>query len=411
MIPNLPRTKVDDARAAAVGIRKLSGKHLDFYTDFPPSAAIDELPEVFDQAFLQWCEYFGVDPTEHADWRATGFLIDQKRLFKQTGLLPDDLPPFEHAYARNFTFWLYEQPSDYYRRHLVLHEGTHCFMNTLLGACGPPWYMEGIAELMGTHRWHDGRLRLNHIPASRDETPMWGRIKIIKDAFAAGKALPLKRVLEFDARAHRNTEPYAWCWAACLLLDRHPRYQARFRKLQEDVLRPDFNERFYQKFADDGPWLAEQWQVLVAGLEYGHDVACDAVDFTPGKSLPEEGRTIEVAADRGWQNSGLRLEQGKAYRLRAQGRYQVAEKPRIWWCEPGGVSIRYYQGRPLGILLAAVRPDEPAEGPSALSRPSVVGLGTVLKPRHSGTLFFRINESAADWNDNAGELRVQIRPE
>ena len=62
--------------------------------------------------------------------------------------------------------------------------------------------------------------------------------------------------------------------------------------------------------------------------------------------------TVSVAADRGWQSSGVRVDAGKSYRLRAAGRYQVADRPQPWPCEPGGVSIRYYRGRPLGILLA-----------------------------------------------------------
>ena len=73
-----------------------------------------------------------------------------------------------------------------------------------------------------------------------------------------------------------------------------------------------------------------------------------------------------------------------SYRLTASGRYQVAKTTKVWWCEPGGVSIRYYKGRPLGILLAAVRPDHPAAGSTtALLHPTVVGLGTTLSPRRN----------------------------
>jgi hypothetical protein len=99
------------------------------------------------------------------------------------------------------------------------------------------------------------------------------------------------------------------------------------------------------------------------------------------------------------------------YRLTASGRYQVAKEPKIWWCEPGGVTIRYYQGRPLGILLAAVRPDQPAAGStSALLKPTVIGLGATLSPPESGTLFLKINDSAGELDDNAGELKVEVRP-
>jgi hypothetical protein len=411
-VDQLPHMPVDDAQTAAAGIRKLTGKHLVLYTDVPSSEEIDRLPEIFDLAFPQWCAYFHVDPAAAADWSMTGFLIRDKARFRQAGVLPDSLPPFLHGFSRNHDLWLYEQPSDYYRRHLLLHEGTHGFMNTRLGACGPSWYMEGIAELLATHRWRDGRLTLNYLPANRQEVPEWGRIRIIKDALEARRAKNLEDVLQYPVSNRAETEFYAWCWALATLLDRHPGYQPRFRTLYQHVLEPNFTERFHDLYETDWQQLREQWQVFVSGLEYGYDVGRTAIDFTPGKPLPASGATLSVAADRGWQNSGLRLEGGVKYRLRASGRYQVAREPQIWWCEPNGVSLRYYQGRPLGMLLAAVRPDVPdAKRSSSLLRPSEVGLGTTLAPNQAGTLFLKINDSAAELFDNAGELKVEIQRE
>ena len=400
---------VNDARAAAAGIRKLPGRRLTLYTDLA-GAEIDRLPALFDQAFPQWCRYFKVKEDEHADWHMTGFLMKDKARFVTAGLLPDKLPPFEHGFSWGTVLWVYEQPSDYYRRHLLLHEGTHGFMNSILGSCGPPWYMEGMAEYLATHRWHRGRLTLGSMPPNREEVPQWGRIRVIQDAVAQRRALRLKTVIEFPPSAHHESGPYAWCWAAVTLLDRHPRYQQRFRQLFEFVREPDFNERFYRLFKADWQELCEEWQLMVTNLEYGYDVARLAVDFAPGKPLPKNGATtVTIVADHGWQNSGWRLEAGVSYRLTATGRYQVAKEPKIWWCEPGGVSIRYYQGRPLGILLAAVRPEQPAPGStSALVRPSVVGLGTTLSPPETGTLFLKINDSAGELDDNAGELRVTV---
>ena len=410
-IANLPRLRVDDARAAAAGIRKLSGRRLTLYTDMPPGKEIEQLPKLFDQAFPQWCKYFHLDAAKRSNWKMRGFLMKDKARFRRAGLLPERLPAFQHGYSQNYDLWLYDQPSDYYRRHLLLHEGTHGLMNTTLGGCGPPWYMEGIAELLATHRWHEGRLTLNHIPADRKEVPHWGRIRIIKDAVAAGRPMRLRGVIEYPIHAHLETEPYAWCWAAATLLDRHPRYRDRFHQLYKHVLKPDFSDRFCRLIGDDWDPLCEEWQLLVTGLEYGHDIPRTAVDFTPGKPLPPGGASVTVAADRGWQNSGLRLDSGAGYRLRASGRYQVADQPKIWWCEPGGVSIRYYRGRPLGILLAAVRADRGKPVASGLLRPSVVGLGATLTPNHSGTLYLKINDSAAELDDNAGELKVEIGPQ
>ena len=122
--------------------------------------------------------------------------------------------------------------------------------------------------------------------------------------------------------------------------------------------------------------------------------------------------SVAVAADRGWQNSGVRLEAGQKYRLTASGEYQVANALKGWWCEPGGVTIRYYRGQPLGILLAAVRPDKPSpDRPSALLKPTVIGLGATLSPSESGRLFLKINDSPGELDDNAGTLEVEVRRE
>ena len=46
---------VDDAQAEAAGIHKLASTRLTLYTDLPIDDEIRRLPEVFDQAFPQWC--------------------------------------------------------------------------------------------------------------------------------------------------------------------------------------------------------------------------------------------------------------------------------------------------------------------------------------------------------------------
>jgi hypothetical protein len=148
--------------------------------------------------------------------------------------------------------------------------------------------------------------------------------------------------------------------------------------------------------------------VFATDLDYGYDIERTVIDFTPGQPVAG-GRRVRVAADRGWQNSGLRLAPGQKYRLSASGRYQVADQPKIWWCEPGGVSIRYYHGRPLGMLLAAVRAEPAvAGGNSGFLHPIALGLGTELMSTEGGTLYFRINDSAAELSDNAGELMVEV---
>jgi hypothetical protein len=264
--------------------------------------------------------------------------------------------------------------------------------------------------MMGTHRLENGRLTLNYMPAGREEVPGGNRIRLIKDAVAARRAMRLPAVLNYSDTAHREVEPYAWCWAAAVLLDRHPAYRDRFRQLYQHVQEADFTDRFREAIGDDWQTLNEEWAIYVTGLEYGYDVPRTAIDFTPGRDCPAEGARVQVAADRGWQNSGLSLTKGINYRLIASGRYQVGVQPQKIESEPGGISIRYYQGRPLGLLLAAVRPDHPPQNaPSALLRPIPVGLGATIRSEAGGTLFFKINHSAAELRDNAGAVTVRVR--
>jgi hypothetical protein len=416
-LPDAARVKLDEAKVAAAGIRRLESRHLVLYTDLPPSKATDSLPVVFDQAVSQWGKYFAVDEANTRDWRLTGFLIKDRELFRRLELLPADLPPFLHGFSRNDEFWVYEKPGEYLDRHLVLHEGTHAFMSRFLGSCGPPWFMEGMAELLATHRWNDGRLDMTYVPRTSDEVPWLGRVKLVKDAIAAGRGLTLRQVLGYRFDAFLKTEPYAWSWAAALFLDRHPRWGESFRALRKDVLSPDLTARFIAAVGDQWPALERQWEVFTDDLEYGSDVGRMVIDTTRGKPLGPAGAKVQVLAERGWQDSGVWLEQGKKYRLVAQGRYQVAREPKIWWCESNGVTIRYYRGRPLGMLLAMVLPDATAgKGPQAADagpamHPMAVGLGTTFVPGQSGTLYFKINESSGALDDNAGGLAVEIRAE
>lgn len=406
----MPRLPVDEQKAARLGIRKLSGKHLTLYTDLPAGAEIESLPRVFDLAAPQWCEYFEIDPAKIDGWRITGFVMGDKEKFREAGLLPDYLPEFRHGFAYGMEVWVNEQPSDYYRRHLLLHEGTHAFMQHQLGAVGPPWYAEGMAELLATHRWRDGKLTLSTMPRDKKETPDWGRIKIIRDGFAAKRALTLEKVMAYGPQAHLETEPYGWCWGVAAMLDGTPSYRPAFRDMRKHVkLGGDvFNRRLREALGEQWERAIEQWQLFAAEAEYGYDLA--RAEVTRAPSAPLTGAaTSTVKADRGWQSSGVRVEAGRTYRLTASGRFQVGDQPKPWWCEPNGVTIEYYADRPLGMLLCAVRDDEQLlTGKSPLLDGRSVGLGGDVVFPTSGTLYFRINESPAALSDNQGELSVRI---
>jgi hypothetical protein len=406
-VANGAELAIDDTKAAAAGIRKLQGKHLTLYTDLVPSPDVDDFPEVFASAMPLWCRYFGIAPDRVADWRITGFVMQEKAKFEGTGLLPADLPPFPNGFQRGRYLWLYDQPDAYYRRHLLLHEGTHAFMDQILGDKGPPWYAEGMAELLGTHRWQDRQLTLAYMPQDKSETSGWGRIRIIKDELAAGRGMMPDKILDYGPQAHLRNEPYGWCWGLAAFLDAHPSYQKPFRQLPQHLRSSDLTAWFREQVQNDWSPLRVDWQLFVMNIEYGYDIARAAVVHKPAMPLPPDGATATIAADRGWQSSGILLAAGTTCRIEAAGRYQVGETSQPWWCEPNGVTIHYYQGRPLGMLLAAVSND--TESLTPLARPQPIGLQATLPAPQGGTLYLKINESAAHLSDNRGELTVRVQ--
>jgi hypothetical protein len=403
-----------ESRAASSEIRKLTSRHLLLYTDLASDPEIEKLPTVFDQAVPQWAEYFGVDPAKTSTWQARAFLIGERRRFDALGLMPAGNDQFVNGISLGSQLWLYDQPTPYYRRHLLLHEGTHAFMVAFLGGCGPGWYMEGTAELMATHRLDDktGALTLRTMPQSRTEVPMLGRIKLIRDAVAAGRPLTFPEVMQIDNRQQLGNESYAWSWAAAKFLDAHPRYRDRFRKLRDHVLDAGFNSIVQREYKADWPDLLAEWQAFVDTLDHGYDFERMAIDFRRGTPLAGQAARVTIRVDRGWQSSGVWLEAGKSYRASAAGRYQIAVDQKEgalqpWPCEPGGVTIEYHDGRPLGMLLGAIV----GAGETAhdnFATPIGIGLHATIQPASSGTLYLRVNDSPAALHDNRGTLTATI---
>ncbi|MCH2113620.1 MAG: hypothetical protein MK171_01725 [Pirellulales bacterium] len=405
--PITPRAlpAIDQRRAEQAGLRRLESDHLTLYTDLPASAAIDELPVVFDAAVAQWAKYFNIAPQRTRAWRMRAFLINDRAKFAALGLLPRERPDFKNGFATEKELWIVEQPSDYYRRHLLLHEGTHGFMHAMLGGAGPGWYSEGMAELFATHTWQAQRLHLRQMPADRQVVPMWGRIKIVREAHDKGTGLPLLAVLQLDQGRRFSTGEYAWCWALCTFLDSHLDWQATFRQLPQWVTDRDFNGRFRELFRAQWPELLVEWQAFIAELDYGYEARRMAMQHR-SPVLLQSAAQVTVAADRGWQSTGWMLQAGREYKFSASGRYMIAHDTAPWFCEPEGVTLRYHAGQPLGKLLGVLRSED-----AGLSPTLALGLGAVLKPKRPAVLYLRVNDSPARLSDNRGELTASIAPD
>lgn len=407
-----PALAQNAADLKALGIREISGKHIDLFTDLPSEAAIDELPQVFDAAVPLLEKYFALGKGALDDWRVKASVIRDSERFRRADLLPPDLPPFLHGFARKRDLWVNDQPSDYYRRHLLLHEGVHALMAEFLHGMGPPWYAEGMAELLATHHWKKGELKVNYFPKTREEVPEWGRVKVLRDAVAANAIPALDEIMAYDHRAHLVAPPYAWSWAACVFFESHPKYSKAFAELQKQTELDEvkFNATFAKAFHADKSLLAHEWQAFVSEADYGCDVERTYLQCVQAKPIDSKGLKLTLRVDRGWQSSGVLIESGKQYEIRVSGRYVIRTNPSKWESEPNGVTVHYHRGKPIGMILGAML-DESASPPatSPLLNGVAIGGGIDFLAKSSGVLYLKVNESAAELADNQGEFVVEVR--
>ena len=433
-------SSVAPLRAAAqrAGLRVVEGTHLTLVTDRPTRAGdgVDELPRMFDEAFAAWCRHFAIDPGDHREWRAFGCLVVDRERFRAAGLLPDGVPDFSNGFCERNRFWMMDQTNDAYRRHLLLHEGVHAFTITLRNLDTPAWYTEGIAELLATHRLEpdaDGlpRLAVTPMPRAATDVEQLGRIEAIQRLRAADAMPGLDDVFAAEGTAHGDINLYASSWAAVALLTLHPRHAAALQTLEQGPLDRAFTQHLRQRPGWDAALAARDYDAFTDDVDYGYDFSRSAIDWTAGAPLGDR-RTVRVDAARGWQNSGLRLERGQRYAIRASGRAGVGQAAAcqgvgqasacLLETEPDGISIDWYRHRPLGRLLAAqwVEPHDAAPGarpqhdaaPGARPRFVVIAeaaAATFVAPV-DGPLFFKLNEPPGALADNEGGFQVDVEP-
>jgi hypothetical protein len=400
------------------------------YTDIAAELA-EPLPALMDEAYAAWVKYFGPLPPdrEGTEFVITGYLMADKALFREAGLLPEDLPPFPHGRNQGTRFWINEQPTDYYRRHLLLHEGTHCFMTTLRHPLrNQVWYMEGMAELFGTHRIDaNGQPHFRVLPDNREDFANLGRITMIEEEVAKQPPREMATVMNLVPNDYLANPAYAWSWALCQFLDGHPRYHDAFQKLGQVVTTGERTDAWETLFNTNRPELEEAWLLFAANLCLGYDQTRAAIDFQPGNPLiTDQAAQVTIAADRGWQPTGVELEAGRTYEITAAGRFVIAHAPqasakeaiaeqsalaRPWESEPQGISFRYHDGRPLGMLVAAIRthPQPEVSPRTTLLHVLPIGRKAQVTPTVGGTLYLRLNDDWSELADNSGKVEVQIR--
>ena len=403
------RLTVPAAAVAAQGILRLESKRLVLYTDIPRDEAAG-LPALMDRAYDAWVAYCGELPAdrERSEFQMTGYLMANQDRFRAAGLLPDNLPGFEHGRHRGQEFWMNDQPSRYYREHLLLHEGTHCFTTAVdRDLTRSVWFFEGIAEHFATHRApDDAPPQFGVWPDQRSAFPNLGRIKILEEQRARGEVLTALEVTRQAPERFDQPEAYAWSWALVHFLARSPETRESFQEVVQGVVRGESHESLL-RFLDDQR-RQRVWQWFVTDLCHGYDLERAWPLFREPSPDSTAATSCAIKADRGWQSSGIPLQGGRAYRVSAQGRVELAGQPKPWVSEPTGVSIRYHAGLPLGRLIGRFWPTDP--GLSTDLATINLGDSAEYTPPTDGTLFLRVNDFWNELADNQGEYRVTVAP-
>lgn len=413
--PTLQVPKYDEQRLKELGIERYESKHLILYTDIDPALA-RPLPRLMDQAYAAWEEYFGPLPPDSAgtDFQMIGHIMSDQALFREAGILTDDIRIYLEGVFRKQVFWMNDQPIDYNRRHLMVHEGTHCFTFAFPNPTNRQiWYSEGMADLFRAHATEvSGISRFRVFPTDRKSFPGLGPSPVIEERQKKGPRR-VEDVTRLTANDFSGYDAYAWAWLLCAFLDGHPKYRERFRNIGQLVVGRgnatlDLRETYKSGWAE----MAEEWLVFAGNVCYGYDIERTMLDLRPGRSLTtaSDKNEIDIAANRGWQSSGILVEQGKTYRIAAEGKCVLATVPKPWESEPQGISFRYHAGQPLGKLVATIRSPSLSETSPYTTMLHVVPVGreTQFTPQVSGTLYFRVNDFWNELGDNTGSYSVAV---
>lgn len=403
-----------ESRNQETGLYELQASNLFLVTDVPIDDELRSWPDLLNQSIQHWQVYFDVPAQRMQDLNVRVTLIQDRTRFEQHQLL-GSVPAFEEGYQFGNHLYLREQPSVYYRRHLFLHEATHWIMWHLFGGAGAPWYMEGMADLQATHRIRDGKLFLGIMPESADEVPYWGRLRMINDNLREQEAPTLDQILAYPNDRDR-TKRYSWSWAACLFFTTHPRHRSILRSCYGEQL--DYSDALSRelksKLQDDWDQVLIDWNGFISDLSFAYDPdRSQVISGEPITSSTEKGTTqIQLATDRGWQSTGIMVAEGTSLQIQCKGRFTIRGASGLessgWQSEAQGITVEYYQGHPLGCVLATIQ-SVPAEKATKRWQPVRIGSGAKLDSAQSGLLLLKINEPSSELHDNAGVFDIEIK--
>ena len=406
-----PPFETDAAALQKSGIRRLDGRHVVLLTDLP-AEAVHDIPGLVDRLYDRLSRDCGSPAEERSGsvFQAVICLMEDPERFRIAGLFPDEARRMKHGRQIGYRAWVRVQDTDYYTRHLVLHEFVHVYMtcDVLLSDPAPRWFAEGVAELYATHQTSESQVRFAVLPSSFKGFDGWGRISSVRrqrrnaeENGAPVQSLPsLAQVMSDQPVTSADGDGYEWWWALAWMLSRHPDYALHWHNMCQGRSGTSVRN---SPITVNGPLsgrLAADWLLFADTLCENFDPDRSFCRLAEHRDSPSD--TLCVQADRSWQDTGWDIPAGQAVVVECSGRCVLRTTTAPWDAGPDGITLEYHRGQPLGRLLAVF------VAPDGISTRFPAGRSAVLTPEFGGRLWLQINDSAASRSDNRGEYTVRI---
>jgi hypothetical protein len=294
------------------------------------------------------------------------------------------------------------------------HEVVHAYCGQTFGTTGPPWYREGMAQLMSCDG--AGSPAMN-FPPEIIESLTSGQKSSIADVIRGGQhEQQLCDSLDDKAAQHDGLvglvptsqwndensrsldylkDTYAWSWLVCHLLEYSPNYRTRFRTLGQDYL-ANREDTFGKLFDPVANQLAFEYQFTVDHMAPGYRVDLCAWDWDKRFRNLEGCRPMrsKIVAARGYQASGLLVAAGQSYAYSARG---------TWTTDAQSGPVTADGSTPgTGRLEAVVMRD------FQLSEPILLGRDGKFSAPSDGQLYLRCRDAWNQVDDNEGSVVVAI---
>lgn len=288
------------------------------------------------------------------------------------------------------------------------HEVVHAYCGQAFGTTGPLWYREGMAQMLAYGA--DKQLGVNCPPESIEQLKAEKRRTLrqvlrgdqtsrrLIGAFqkkSGGRTdlvglVPLSNWSKDDVRSLAKVKrAYAWNWLVCHLLHHNSNYRSRFETLGQAYLKNREN-KFPLLFEPVMDQLAFEYNFTLDRVGPGYRTDLCRWDWNKRFRCLEYGRTatVRVAANRGYQATGMEVTAGRRYRYAAEGTWQVNANS-----QPSDADGN---SRGEGRLEAIVMKDY------QLSEPFELACSGRFRSQYNGQLYVRCRDDWTRLGDNSG---------